>query len=401
MTGETPVANRRVWLVAIFLFIVGDGLTLQTRGPLLRSFEADFGVSEALLGLVAPAGTIGFVVAVLVVGFLAGRVDITRWLLVGVGITAISLLLAAGAPVYWLLLLFILGQGTATGIVRGLDRPILSHLYPDQRARMFTLHSLAWSVGALFGPIFVNWVLAVTSWRVTFLLLGTFFMPLFVLLARIELPAAVEAERDLSVAAFGRLVRDPVILAMIAAITLVGAFEGIIFTWLPFYASSFIPMDRANLLLSAYLMAYIPGRICYSWLVDRISALVLVVVLCTAAVPAVAVMVSGVTGPLLYASVLLAGFFASGMFPLISAFGIERAPEYTGPISAMGTGGAYVGLAIGPLIIGAAAEVTGIAAAMGITVFVAVGLTITVLLMWVLDRLTVRRDRQSSPTAGD
>ncbi|MUV58819.1 MFS transporter, partial [Halogeometricum sp. CBA1124] len=43
-----------------------------------------FGAPEWLLGLVAPAGTVGFVVFVAAAGAVAGRVDTRRLLLVGV-----------------------------------------------------------------------------------------------------------------------------------------------------------------------------------------------------------------------------------------------------------------------------------------------------------------------------
>jgi len=53
--------NQRLgWTLAVFLFAIGDALALQVRGALIPSLRAEFGVSEALLGLVAPAGTVGF-----------------------------------------------------------------------------------------------------------------------------------------------------------------------------------------------------------------------------------------------------------------------------------------------------------------------------------------------------
>ena len=365
---------------------MGDGLTLQTRGPLMRSFEADFAVSEGLLGLVAPAGTVGFVVAVLIIGLLAGRIDLKRWILTGLGITALSLLLMSGAPVYWLLLFFLLVQGTATGIVRGIDRPILSHLYPQHRGRAFMLHSLAWAIGAVLGPVFVNWILGWTSWRVTFLLLGLFFLPLFVMLWRVELPTEVNAERNLSLDACLRLIRDPVVFGMVVAISFVGALEGIVFTWFPFYASAFMPLDQANLLLSVYLMAYIPSRLLYSWLVERIRSFVLVTMLSICAVPVIFLMVSGISGGSLYVSVALAGFFVAGFFPLISTFGVNHAPEYSGPISALATAATYIGLAIGPIVIGFVADAVGILEAMRLTTVFAVGLVVVLVAIWIIER---------------
>lgn len=366
--------SRRLWLAAVFLFVFGDALTLQTRGALLASFRTTFGVSEGLLGLVAPAGTVGFVAAVLAVGFLAGRLDVRRGLVLGVAVTAVSLLLMSGAPVYWLFLLVLVGQGTATGVVRALDRPVLSHLYPDQRGRVFTLHALAWALGAVAGPLVVNQVLAVTGWRATYALLAVFFAPLAILLWRLELPVGVGEERALSTAALRRLLRRPAILGMGAAMLLAGGIEGIVFTWLPYYGMEFFPRDRANLLLSTFLVAYVPGRLAYTWLSERLRYLDLALALSLGALPSLSLLFGGVGGAALFAATFVAGVFTSGFFPLISAFGVDAAPEYSGPANAIATAGTYGGIALGPAIVGVLAERIGIAAAMTLPVALAVGL---------------------------
>lgn len=80
--------RRTKWTVAIFLFVFGDGLVTQTRGSLLPTFEKSFSVSESLLELVAPAGTVGLVVTVLVVGTFSRNLDVRRYLVVAVAVGA-------------------------------------------------------------------------------------------------------------------------------------------------------------------------------------------------------------------------------------------------------------------------------------------------------------------------
>lgn len=366
--------SRRLWLAAVFLFVFGDALTLQTRGALLASFRDTFGVSEALLGLVAPAGTVGFVVAVLAVGLLTGRLNLARGLTLGVLLTAACLVVMTGAPVYWLFLLALVGQGTATGVVRGLDRPILSHLYPGQRGRVFALHALAWGLGAVTGPLVVNQVLAVADWRLTYALLAAFFLPLAIVLWRLELPGDVSGERELSVAAFGRLLRTPSILGMAVAMILVGGIEGSVFTWLPYYGIDVVGRQRANLLLSAFLLAYIPGRLAYTWLAERVGYLDLALLLSAGAFPSLYLLFSGLEGQELFAAVFVAGLFTSGFFPLISAFGVDIAPEYSGPVNAIATAGTYGGIAVGPVVVGLLIEQSTVATAMQLPVGLAGGL---------------------------
>lgn len=381
------MASRRLWVGAIFLFVLGDALTLQTRGALLASFRSSFGVSEGLLGLVGPAGTVGFVAAVLAVGFVAGRIDLKRGLVVGAGVTAICLLLMSAAPFYWMFLLFMVGQGTATGVVRGIDRPILSHLYPTQRGRMFTLHALAWALGAVSGPLLVNTVLAVTDWRITYAVLGLFFLPITVLLWCLDLPGDVRDERQPSLASLSRLLHRPAILGMAVAMILVGGIEGIVFTWLPYYGTEFVTRERSNLLLSAYLLAYVPGRLLYSSIADRIGYLSILLVLCTGALLSFGMLFSGVGGWVLFASAFVSGFFVSGFFPLISAYGVDAAPEYSGPVSAIATAGTYGGIAVAPVAIGLLAERIGIVAAMAIPV----GLTGALLIVLAVTKVAAGR----------
>lgn len=381
------MASRRLWIAAVFLFVLGDAVALQTRGALLPSFGSAFDVSPGLLGLVAPAGTVGFVAAVLAVGVAAGRLDVRGALLVGVAVTGVSLLFASAAPTYPLLLLFIAAQGTATGVVRALDRPILGHLYPSRRGRVFALHALAWAVGAVAGPLLVNAVLARGDWRLTYVVLGGFFLPLALLLWRLELPGGVREERALSWDAVAGLLRRPAVVAVAASMALSGAIEGIVFTWLPYYAAAFTTHELANLLLSVYLVAYLPGRLAYSVVVDRVGAPNLMVVLGAGTLPALAVVFSGVSGPALFGAALVAGFFLSGFFPIVSAYGVNAAPEFSGPVNAVAVAGTYGGIAVGPVAVGLLAERTDIGTAMGVPV----ALAVVLLAVLLLTRATVGR----------
>jgi MFS family permease len=268
--------ERRRWTAAIFLFTIGDALALQVRGAIIPSLRAEFGASEALLGLVAPAGTAGFIVAILLVGTAAGRLDVRKTVLVALGIAALAFLVMGAAPIYPLFLGFLLVQGSMDGVVRGLDRPILSHLYPGQRGRIFNVYALVWAVGAAAAPLFVNAVLSVGEWRWVFYLLAVVFVPAAVLIARADRPSIEGNERTVSRERFVELLRDPPITGMTVALVMSGGIEGSFFTWLPYYAGQFVTDAQANLLLSGFLATYIPGRAFYSVVVQRVDSLWLV-----------------------------------------------------------------------------------------------------------------------------
>jgi len=373
--------QRRLWTVAIFLFTIGDALALQVRGAIIPSLSEEFQVSEALLGLVAPAGTAGFIVAVVLVGTAAGRLNVRRTVLGALAVAAVAFLVMGAAPIYPLFLGFLLVQGSADGVVRGLDRPILSHLYPSQRGRIFNVYALVWAIGAAAAPIFVNAVLAVGEWRWVFYLLALVFVPAAVLVTRAEKPSIEGNERTISKAKFLELVRDPPVTGMTLALIMSGSIEGSFFTWLPYYAGQFLTDSQANLLLSGFLATYIPGRAFYSVVVERVDSLWLVAGLSLLTAPALYVAFTTTSTTVMVAAVLFSGATVSGLFPTISAFGVDAHPTYSGPVNAIATGASYLGLSATPALVGVLASQYGIGAALSLLPVFAVTFAVIVVVL--------------------
>ncbi|WP_339105850.1 MFS transporter [Haloterrigena salinisoli] len=373
--------RRRAWTMAIFLFVFADAIAMQARGPILSNLEAAFGVSEAALGLVAPAGTIGFLAVVVTVGLLAGRIRVRRALFLGTTLTACALIAMAVAPRYAVFLGALLVQGGAAGVFRGVDRVVLSHLHADRRGRMFTGYAFVWAIGAVLGPQLVTGVLAVADWRAVFVVISLCFLPTAAIAARSELPS-MDAERSLSRTDLRALFRRPAVVGACTGMVFVGALEGILFTWLAYYAGTFYGTTTANLVLSAYLLAYVPARLGYTFAIERVPYLALLAAVTLPAVPALAVAFSGVTGPVLFLAVFVAGGSISGGFPTLAAYAVETAPEYSGPLNALTTGATYAGLAIAPPIVGLLAETYGIGRALWSTVCIALALLATVATLW-------------------
>jgi len=371
-------ADRR-WTLAIFLFSFADGIGMQMRGALLPSLQGTFGVPESLLGLVAPAGTLGFVLVALLVGFVGGRLDVRRALLVGaLGVFA-SMLLMSGAVTYLFFLVFLLGRGMSTGVFKALDRPLLGHIYSGSRGRIFNLYALAWAVGATTGPLFVNLALAAGDWRLTYLALAFVFVPTAVVIWRLELPASSRDERPLTLTALRELLTRPVILGVSAALLLSGSVEGGIFIWLPYYANHLFSRSTANLVLTVFLAAYVPGRYVYSRLSEHVGPLDTVLVLSAVAVPLLYLTFTVGGGYAMLASTFAAGFLVSGLFPTLSAFGVDSAAEYSGPINGLVVAASYLGSSIMPVVIGLVASGADIGLAMQLLVAVMAGLVLVTL----------------------
>ncbi|GAB3023641.1 MFS transporter [Natronobiforma cellulositropha] len=377
--------RRTLWLGAAFFFVAGDAMAMQSRGALLSSFEETFGVSESLLGLVAPAGTVGFVLAILIVGLLAGRLRVKLAMALGTLVVIGALVATALAPVYALFLLALFAQGAGAGVFRALDRPVLSHVYPQRVGRIFVLYSLAWAVGAVTGPLLVSGVLWLTDWRVTYLLLALWFVPVVLLVSRLEFPSGwgeTELDREALAGLLGRQEIRGAVLAMV----LVGGIEGAIFTWLPYYAGTFLDRTLANAALSIYLLAYVPGRYLYARLVGTGAYLQIALVTTALAVPTVAVALVFSSGVAMVLAVFLTGMLVSSLFPMLSAYSVERAPAYSGPVSALTSASTYVGIALVPMVMGVVAEATDIAYAMWIPVFLTVALVVVIAVLYARER---------------
>ena len=369
--------ERLLWTVAIFAFVTTEAVGFQLRGALLPSIERTFAVSQALLGLVATAGTLGFVVSAFVVGMVAGRIDIHRALLASAGVVTVAAFLTGLAPVFPVFLAALFVRGVATGPFRALDRAVLGHLYPEGRARIFNRYALVWAVGAASGPVVVTLALAAGNWRFAYALVGVGFVVSTALLVRLDLPASVRTERELTLPELRTVVRKPAVAGMTGVLVLNGGVEGTLFTWLPYFAGQQLPAVSANLVLSTFLAAYVPGRLTYSYLTDRTGrTLDLVLVTATLALPILFATVFLVSGRELFVAVFALGVVVSATFPTLSAFGMNAAPEFSGPVNAIATAAGYVGIALVPPLVGALAEWVGLELALGVLPLLLAGMIV-------------------------
>lgn len=357
-------SDRAVWTITLFGLAALGGVALQARGALLVSFEETFGVSEAALGLVTPAGTIGFVTVVVLVGLLAGRLRMRLWLVCGVAGTAIGFFLIGLAPTFGLLLGTIILRNAATGMYRALDRPILGHLYPTQRGRIFNLQTMSWAIGATIGPVLVTLVLIVGEWRHVYLLLALAFLPILIVVIWRDVPTSAGNERPFTRRDLRTIITHRELVVMGLALVFVGGIESVFFTWLPYYANQFFRPELANLTLSVYLAAYIPGRYAYSRMTVRLPYLSLATV---------TVLVSVIAFPLAFAlagqvaflpAVFVLGLLVSGLFPTLLAWGVDVTPEFTGPVNAAALTSAQIGFFVFPAVVGILATQFSIEAAM-------------------------------------
>lgn len=362
---ERSRRSRRRWTVVILAFVALSGLGMQMRGPLVPVLGEQWGLSDGQLGLVSPAGTVGYVVTVLAVGAVAGRIDSRRFVLGGLAVVTLGVFAMGVAPVFLGYLGFLVVRGLGTGVVRALDRPMLSHFYPASRGRMFNLYDLAWAIGAASGPAVMTVAISQGNWRLAYYGLGVAFVVLTAFVLTLDSPAD-GAESPLDLAGAVTLLRTPAVAAMALTLVFHTGLEGAMFIWLPTFGERIADLSSgaANLLLSVFLLAYIPGRLVYTGISERFGYGRLVIALEALIVPTFYVTFFVLDGTATFVGVAVLGALVSGIYPTIVAFATEASPEHSAPVNAIALATSSVALAVVPLTVGVVAEDAGIRAAM-------------------------------------
>jgi fucose permease len=362
--GGTGRSGRRWWTAAIFAYIMLEGAGLQMRGAVIPALRRTLDVPEWQLGLVAPAGTVGYVLAVVVTGALAGRLDTRRLLLVGFVGTGAGILVMGIAPSFALFLMALLGRGLFTGVGRGGDRPLLSHLYPTQRGRLFGYYDMMWAVGATVGPLLVTAAVAAGNWRLAYYALAIAFVPVVALGVALPTPDVDGGDDPLNWAELRRITRQPAVVTMAVALFCSTGFEGGLFTWVTSYAQGQLSETLATASLSVMLAAYIPGRFASGWLSERVGYVRLAVGLVGLAIPAFGYTFFLAEGYGLLVGLFTVGLAVSGMYPTLLAYATEAVPEHSAPVNATAAVTSAAGIAVVPAAMGFVISDIGVAGAM-------------------------------------
>lgn len=389
-------SNRRLWTAAIFAVMVLGGVAMMARGPIVVELGETFDAPEWQLGLIAPAGTIGYLVVIAVVGFGAGHLDTQRFVVVGLFGSAVAVLAMGVAPVLAVFLLAVIVRGTMNGVVRGLSRPMLSHFYPESRGRVYGYYDMTWAVGAVLGPLLVIVAIAVLDWRLTYYALAAGMFALAVLVRRLDAPAVESTEEPFDRADVLQLLRRPEVLGMAAAVFFGTGVEGGLFIWLPTYANGELPSNLANITLSVMIAGYVPARFFYGRIGDRIGHLRLLLPVLVLLVPVFFATFVYADGLWILLGVAVIGAGVSGVFPLLISYATEAVPHHSGPVTAIAAIASSLGVGSVPALMGVVISGSNARAAMQL-LLVPLGLTVVVLLA---ARVAERR-REGAATPAD
>jgi len=370
------------------------GAAMMARGPIIPHLGTTFGAPEWQLGLIAPAGTAGYLVVISVVGFGAGHLDPRRFVLLGMVGSAVCLLAMAAAPLLAVFLTAVLVRGTMNGVVRGLNRPVLSHFYPERRGRVYSYYDMTWAAGAVVGPLAVVGAVALGNWRIAYVGMAAVMAVLAVAVWRLDAPAVESEEEPIDWGEVLGLLRRPEIAAMIVAMFFATGVEGGLFTWLPTYAAGELPPSLAGITLSVMIAGYVPGRAVYGRLAERVGYLPLLVGILLALLPAFWAFLAA-DGRWLLAAVAAVGALISGVYPLLLSYATEAVPHHSGPVTALAAVSSSLGVGIVPAVMGGVISGSNVGAAMRLLL----GPIVLALAVLVVARVAERRRDRAEAAA--
>jgi MFS family permease len=362
--------NRNLLVLSIFLLTGWGAAAGQARGALLKPIQDTFLVSESVLGLTASVIMLGFMISVLTIGMIIGRINIRKFLLIGTGLSFISLMLLGSSQSFFLLLGFFFVSGVSGGLTTALCPPVLGHMHSKRRGWIFNRNEMVWAIGATSGPLFVNLILVIFgSWRLAYFLLSLGFVPIFLLFWKIRLIPSMKREKALSLKELKSLGKHPAIFGMALGIAANGCIEGSLFTWLAYYMTQFFPESIANLIFSGYVMAYIPGRLIYGRLSEKTGYTNLILFNSVVTVFLLFMAFVVTSGAAMVACILVIGFLISGNFPTLLAMGTNARPEHSGPINGIARSASALGISTFSALIGVIADLSGLRSGMQLLIF--------------------------------
>ncbi|KAB1190485.1 MFS transporter [Haloferax sp. MBLA0076] len=383
-SATSTLDTRRWWTIVIFAYVALEGASLQMRGSVVPVLRDSFGTPDWLLGLVAPAGTIGFLVFVALTGVVAGRVDTRRLILLGIAGTGVSVFIIGFTPSFAFFLAALFLRGTFGGVGRGTDRPLLSHLHSEDRGKWFSYYDAMWAVGATIGPLIVTAALWLGDWRFAYYTLGAAFLPVVLLVVWLPTPT-IEGDGDdpLTLDEIKRVGRRPEVLVMIAGILMTTGVEGALFTWLTTFAEGRVPASFVTASLSVLLVAYIPGRFVAGVLSERLDTVTLISGLALLCLLSTVYTFFVATGVGILVGLFGIGFSLSGQFPTLLAYSTEAAPQHSAPINSLSLVVSTLGIAGVPAILGFVISDAGIELAMQLLVVPLVALVGVSVIAWI------------------
>ena len=171
--GFSP-AYRHYILAILTLMYVVNYLDRQILAILLQPIKAEFGVSDALLGLLAgPTFALFYATLGIPIARLADRHSRRNIIAVSMGLFSIMTVICGLAGQFWQLLIARVFTGVGEAGTGPAAQAVISDLYPpEKRAAAQSFYSAGLNIGLLIAFFAGGWIAQTYGWREAFLAAG-------------------------------------------------------------------------------------------------------------------------------------------------------------------------------------------------------------------------------------
>ena len=329
---------------------------LGAFGVLLPSLGTAFSLGVEAQGRLFPANFAGFVVGVLLCGYLSDRWGRKAVLLMGLAVYAGGLVLFGSAGSYALALAAALLVGAGSGAMEVVANALAADLYPEKRAFLLNALQVAFGVGAAASPTLCRYLLTHgTDWRWLYFGLAAINLVVFVILSACRIPKSAAPEA-LELSALRTVLQKPSFAILCGMQALYVGAEVSFFSWLPTYFEKQLAGGAAWVagVGTLFWITMTIGRFALGGLLGRYPLMRLTALCAGGGVffAALALLLPALLPVLV--CVALTGLFIAGIFSLVLAEAGERFPSvagtaFGGVVAAGGVGGAVIPWGIGAL----------------------------------------------------
>lgn len=357
--ARSPSKGRFILFVGCMgMFVVA--VAGQVLPPMLGRIAAEFHQSLTQSGILLMIAPVGYVLSTLVSGYLSDRVGERVFILLGFALLLAGQVLAAWAPVYWLLRAGLLLMGLSMGFLESPLSSLTARAFPERRTEMLNVTQIFYNVGAVVGPAAIGGLFAFNgNWRIGFA--GCLALSMASLLLAAKGVPAFEGRRDAGAgAAAPREIHWGLVVALALALLLYVGAEMTVASWSANYLERVFqtPSSRAALAVAGFWFGMMIGRALYVVLVRRTGYLAPLV---ASAVLAGLAAVGAALAPSAWVAGLLctlAGFLFGGTWPTILGYAGHRNPGRLGTVFGIIIAAGSIGAVVVPPLAGWVSEHT-------------------------------------------
>ncbi|SFG12425.1 Predicted arabinose efflux permease, MFS family [Halopelagius inordinatus] len=309
------------------VFLVNLGRT--AFAPLVETFQAQFGVGPAAVGIVTTLVWTGTALPRIPVGYLLTRVSRHRIVLATGVLLAAAAAFTASATSILMLQIGAFAIGVASGAYFVAAVPLVGELYPDAVGRSIGIHGTASQLAAVAAAPMAVYFLATASWRGTFWVLAVAAVVstglFYAIVRRMDGTPGTGADRDFA----GALRHWRLILTGMFVIATAG------FVWqglFNFYVSYLVTakafsQNAASTMLTVVFAAGVPAFWLSGTLADRLPRIPYLICVLAAYVASLFALtaVQGFVPVLVVTAVV--GYTVHSLFPALDAWLLGTLPE--------------------------------------------------------------------------